>query len=72
MKIEDIIIRLAMLNILLFIVGLCLSFYNLIKYFFTGNYSFAGITFTIVSLALFPIIFLGGKLIWDIVNDHKK
>jgi len=72
MKIEDIIIRLAMLNILLFIVGLCLSFYNLFKFFFSGSYSFTGVTFTIISLALFPIIFLGGKLIWDIVNDHKK
>ena len=66
MKIENIIVRAAMLNILFFSVGLFVSFYSLVKYFFTGLYSFAGVGICFFSLALFPIIFLGGKILWDI------
>ena len=71
MKIEDIIIRLAMLNILLFVFGTLLSLFNLVKYFITGFYSFTGFAISIISLALFPIIFLGGELVWNIVNGKK-
>tara|TARA_R110000803_G_scaffold3045_2_gene10407 strand:+ start:196 stop:429 length:234 start_codon:yes stop_codon:yes gene_type:complete len=71
MKIEDIIIRLAILNILLFTIGTLLSLFNLVKFLFTGFYSFTGLAISIISLALFPIIFLGGELVWNIVNGKK-